>query len=249
MTEGSSVLAPMAPELSAKLPDLPEPSPVPPEVEAYRLFQEATELLKNASASAPLVLVLEDLQWADKGTCSLLQHLARRLAGSRLLVAISCREAELEPSHPLREALLQVRRESGFWELPLKGLRESEVRELITALAEHGVPQPLVLALHEETEGNPFFVQETLKHLMETEVLYQEEGRWTSKATTISDIGLPESVRDVMERRLSGLSEECRRLLQVGSVLGRRFSLSLAQRVAELEEEVTLRAVEEALAA
>ncbi|MGB6836092.1 MAG: hypothetical protein WBF66_00125, partial [Dehalococcoidia bacterium] len=205
--------------------------------------------LKNASTSAPLVLVLEDLQWADKGTCSLLQHLVRRLAGGRLLVAISCRETELEPSHPLREALPQVRRESGFWELPLKGLRESEVRELITALAEHGVPQPLVLALHQETEGNPFFVQETLKHLIETEVLYQEEGRWTTKATTISDIGLPESVRDVMERRLSGLSEECRRLLQVGSVLGRRFSLSLAQRVAELEEEVILRAVEEALVA
>ena len=249
VTEGSSVLAPLAPELRAKLPDLPEPPPVAAEAEAYRLFQEVTEFLKNASTSAPLVLVLEDLQWADKGTCSLLQHLARRLAGSRLLVAISCREAELEPSHPLRECLPHLRRESGFWELPLKGLRESEVRELVTVLAEHEVPQPLVLALHQETEGNPFFVQETLKHLIETEVLYQEEGRWVSKATTISDIGLPESVRDVMERRLAGLSQECRRLLQVGSVLGRRFSLSLAQRVAELDEEVVLRAVEEALAA
>jgi predicted ATPase/class 3 adenylate cyclase len=249
VTEGSSVLAPMAPELKVKLPDLPEPPPVAAEAEAYRLFQEVTEFLKKASTSAPLVLVLEDLQWADKGSCSLLQHLARRLAGSRLLVAISCREAELDPSHPLREALPHLRRESGFWELPLKGLRESEVRELITVLAEHEVPQPLVLALHQETEGNPFFIQETLKHLMETEALYQEEGRWTSKATTISDIGLPESVRDVMERRLAGLSEECRRLLQVGAVLGRRFSLSLAQRVAELDEELILRTVEEALAA
>src|SRR4030065_436518 len=62
------------------------------EAEAYRPFQEVTEFLKNASASAPLLLVLEDLQWADKGSCSLLQHLARRLAGGRLLVAISCRE-------------------------------------------------------------------------------------------------------------------------------------------------------------
>jgi class 3 adenylate cyclase len=249
VTEGSSVLAALAPELKAKLPDLPEPPPVAAEAEAYRLFQEVTEFLKNASTSAPLLLVLEDLQWADKGSCSLLQHLARRLAGARLLVAISCREAELEPSHPLREALPHLRRESGFWELPLKGLRESEVRELITVLAEQEVPQALVLALHQETEGNPFFVQETLKHLMETEVLYQEQGRWTSKATTISDIGLPESVREVMERRLAGLSEECRRLLQVAAVLGRRFSLSLAQRVAELDEEVVLRAVEEALAA
>jgi class 3 adenylate cyclase len=249
VTEGSSVLAPLAPELKAKLPDLPEPPPVAAEAEAYRLFQEATEFLKNASTSAPLLLVLEDLQWADKGSCSLLQHLARRLAGSRLLLAISCREAELEPSHPLREALPHLRRESGFWELPLKGLRESEVRELVTVLAEHEVPQALVLALHQETEGNPFFVQETLKHLMETEVLYREEGRWTSKATTISDIGLPESVREVMEHRLAGLSDGCRRLLQVGAVLGRRFSLSLAQRVADLDEEVVLRAVEEALAA
>jgi class 3 adenylate cyclase len=165
-----------------------------------------------------------------------------------MLVAISCREAELEAGHPLRECLPHLRRESGFWELPLKGLRQSEVKELITVLAEHDVPQPLVLALHRETEGNPFFVQETLKHLIETDVLYQEEGRWTSKAP-ISDIGLPESVREVMERRLAGLSEECRRLLQVGAVLGRRFSLSLAQRVAELDEEVVLRAVEEALAA
>jgi class 3 adenylate cyclase len=249
VTEGSSVLAPLAPELKAKLPDLPEPPPVAQEAEAYRLFQEVTEFLKNASTSAPLVLVLEDLQWADKGTCSLLQHLARRLAGGRLLVAISCREAELEPSHPLREGLPHLRRESGFWELPLKGLRESEVTELIAVLAEQEVPQPLVLALHQGTEGNPFFVQETLKHLIETEVLYQEEGQWTSKATTISDIGLPESVREVMERRLADLSEECRRLLQVGAVLGRRFSPSLAQRVAELDEEVVLRAVEEALAA
>jgi len=248
VTEGSSVLAPLAPELKAKLPDLPEPPPVAAEAEAYRLFQEVTEFLKNASTSAPLVLVLEDLQWADKGSCSLLQHLARRLAGSRLLLVISCREAELEPSHPLREALPHLRREGGFWELSLKGLRESEVKELVTVLAEQEVPRALVLALHQETEGNPFFVQETLKHLIETEVLYQEEGQWTSKAP-ISDIGLPESVRDVMERRLAGLSEECRRLLQVGAVLGRRFSLSLAQRVAELDEEVVLRAVEEALAA
>jgi len=248
VTEGSSVLAPLAPELKAKLPDLPEPPPVAAEAEAYRLFQEVTEFLKNASASAPLLLVLEDLQWADKGSCSLLQHLARRLAGARLLLTISCREAELEPSHPLREALPHLRRESGFWELPLKGLRESEVGELVSVLAEQEVPRALVLALHQETEGNPFFVQETLKHLIETEVLYQEEGQWTSKAP-ISDIGLPESVREVMERRLSGLSEECRRLLQVGAVLGRRFSLSLAQRVAELDEEVTLRSVEEALAA
>ncbi len=249
VTEGSLVLAPLVPELKAKLPDLSEPPPVAPEAEAYRLFLEATEFLKNVSTSAPLVLVLEDLQWADKGSCSLLQHMARRLAGSRLLVAISCREAELEPSHPLREALLQVRRESGFSELPLKGLRESEVKELITVLAEQELPQPLVLALHEETEGNPFFVQETLKHLIETEVLHREDGRWTSKATTISDIGLPESVREVMERRLAGLSEECRGLLQVGAVLGRRFSLSLAQRVTEFDEEMILRAVEEALAA
>jgi class 3 adenylate cyclase len=248
VTEGSSVLAPLAPGLKTKLPDLPEPPPVAAEAEAYRLFQEVTEFLKKASTSAPLLLVLEDLQWADKGSCSLLQHLARRLAGSRMLVAISCREAELEPSHPIREALPHLRRESGFWELPLKGLRESEVKELITVLAEHDVAQPLVLALHQETEGNPFFIQETLKHLIETEVLYQEEGRWTSKAA-ISDIGLPESVREVMERRLAGLSEDCRRLLQVGAVLGRRFSLSLAQRVADLDEEVILRAVEEALAA
>jgi class 3 adenylate cyclase len=248
VTEGSSVLAPLAPEMKSKLPDLPEPPPVAAEAEAYRLFQEVTEFLKNASTSAPLLLVLEDLQWADKGSCSLLQHLVRRLAGSRMLLAISCREAELEPSHPLREALPHLRRESGFWELPLKGLRESEVKELITVLAEHDVPQPLVLALHQETEGNPFFIQETLKHLIETEALYQEEGQWTSKAA-ISDIGLPESVRDVMERRLAGLSEECRRLLQVGAVLGRRFSLSLAQRVAELDEELILRTVEEALAA
>ena len=248
VTEGSSVLAALAPELKAKLPDLPEPPPVAAEAEAYRLFQEVTEFLKNASTSAPLVLVLEDLQWADKGSCSLLQHLARRLAGSRMLVAISCREAELDPSHPLRDGLMHLRRESGFWELPLKGLRESEVKELVTVLVEQEVPRALVLALHQETEGNPFFVQETLKHLIETEVLYQEEGRWTSKAP-ISDIGLPESVREVMERRLAGLSEECRRLLQMGAVLGRRFSLSLAQRVAELDEEVVLRAVEEALAA
>jgi class 3 adenylate cyclase len=249
VTEGSLVLAALAPEVKAKLPDLPEPPPVAAEAEAYRLFQEVTEFLKNASTSAPLVLVLEDLQWADKGSCSLLQHLVRRLAGSRMLVAISCREAELEPSHPIREALPHLRRESGFWELSLKGLRESEVRELITVLAEQEVPRPLVLALHQETEGNPFFVQETLKHLIETEALYQEEGRWVSRATTISDIGLPESVREVMERRLAGLSQECRRLLQVGAVLGRRFSLSLAQRVADLDEEAVLPAVEEALTA
>ena len=162
VTEGSSVLAPLAPELKAKLPDLPEPPPVAAGAEAYRLFQEVTEFLKNVSTSAPLVLVVEDLQWADRGSCSLLQHLARRLAGVRLLVAISCREAELETSHPLREALPHLRRESGFRELPLKGLQESEVTELVTVLAEHEVPQPLVLALHQETEGNPFFVQETL---------------------------------------------------------------------------------------
>ncbi|MEE8370113.1 MAG: protein kinase, partial [Dehalococcoidia bacterium] len=248
VSEGGSVLVPLAPGLKAKLPDLAEPPPVPPEAETFRLFQEVTEFFQNASTSAPLVLVLEDLQWADKGSCSLLQHLTRRLAGTRLLVVISCREAELEASHPLREALLHLRRESGFWELPLKGLRESEVRELITVLAEQEVPQPLLLALHEETEGNPFFLQESLKHLIETEVLYLEEGRWTSKATTISDIGLPSSIRDIVECRLAGLSGDGRHLLRVGSVLGRRFSFSMVCRVVDLDQEAVLRALEEALA-
>ena len=159
------------------------------------------------------MLVLDDMHWADKPTLLLLRHLLRSATPMRLLVLATYRDTDLDRIHPLAEVLADLRRQPGVDRLDLAGLDEAEVTELMDTAAGHDLDEPgveLARARHTETEGNPFFVGEVLRHLAESGAIVQRDGRWTSD-NTLDEVGIPEGIREVVGRRLSRLSDAVNR--------------------------------------
>jgi DNA-binding winged helix-turn-helix (wHTH) protein/tetratricopeptide (TPR) repeat protein len=244
-------LAKLVPEIRERIPKLPPPPAADPNGERIRLFDSVEAFLVNASKANPIMLHLEDLHWADKASLQLLQHLARRLKGSRLLVVGTYRDVELDRSRPLSGVLAELRHERLYQRVLLRGLSESEVKELIEAILQQqvagGSGEPFVRAIQHETEGNPFFIEEVLHHLLESGGLYRREGRWVTDPRAVAGMGVPENVREVIGRRLSRLSETAHRVLTAAAFLGREFEFEVLGRMSELEEEMMVPAIEEAL--
>ncbi len=237
----------LVPELNERVPGLPAPLRSDPETERYRLFDGVAAWLAAASAEEPVLLVLDDLQWAAKPTLMLLRHVVRA-AGGRVLVLGTYRDSELTHDHPLLEVVPDLRRQGGVERVSLTGLDGVGVTTLVEqasgrALDEAGLA--LARAIHQETEGNPFFVKEVLRHLVETGAVAQEEGSWTTRLP-VDQLGIPEGVRDVVGRRLARLSGSTNQVLRVAAVAGPEFELGVVQAAGDVSEETLLGAVEEA---
>jgi len=242
-------IAQVVPELRDRLPDLPAPPTLEPEQARFRLFDSISAFLKNASARQPLLLILDDLHWADEPSLLLLQFLARDLQGARLLVLGAYRDVEVDGTHTLSQVLGTLLGGGACERQLLGGLGHADVRKMVTAIGEQELPEPLVEAVYRHSEGNPFFILELLKHFV-------EEGkiRWQDGRPTISDLpgeqwGIPEGVHEVIRGRLSRLSHECRRVLSLASATTGRFSWELLSVVSEVDEDRLLDLLDEALAA
>src|SRR5262245_16200517 len=249
--EGAAEVAKLVPELLQRLPETPVASQLPAEQERHRLFESVCGLLFRAAAETPLVLVLDDLHWADRPTLLLLRHLLRHLGESALVVLGTYRDVDLDRRHPLSEMLAELRRERLYRRILLRGFSADEVRMLLEALARHELRAGelgLAAAMHRETEGNPFFIEEVVRHLVETGTLTRREGRWVGTAS-ISEIGIPEGIREVLGRRLARLSEAANRVLGHAAALGREFEFAVLGRMVGLDDDALLAAIEEALAA
>src|SRR5207244_7754816 len=144
--------------------ELPELAAIETEEARFKLFDAVVSFLRRAATTQPLVLFLDDLHWADKPSLLLLQFLTRELAGARIFVIGAYRDVDVQHGHPLADLLPSFRREHAFDRILLRGLPEADVRALVTALAGAGVPETFVRTVHRETEGNPFFIEETLRH-------------------------------------------------------------------------------------
>jgi tetratricopeptide (TPR) repeat protein len=216
-----------------------------PEEERYRLLQGVSEFLSNAANVQPMLVVLEDLHDADKGTLEMLTHVSRNLAGARLLIVGTYRDVEVDRSHPLSAALAELRRVSTYGRVLLRGLNADEVRRMLEAICGHAVPWSLAEAVHRQTEGNPLFVQEVVRYLVEEGLLARKEGDWRPTKDTPLEMSIPEGLRDVIGKRLSLLSPECNQLLAVASVVGREFALETLKAVAGIDEDVFVSALKE----
>ena len=223
-----------------------EPSePTDPEQDRYRLMQAVTSFLQNAASVQPLVIVLEDLHDADRGTLDMLTHVSRNLSGARLMLVATYRDVEVDRSHPLSSALAELRRIANFDRIGLRGLTADEVQRMVGSIAGHDVPWGISEAVYRQTEGNPLFVQEVLRYLDDQGFFARDAG--LSRPDIPPEMGLPEGLRDVIGKRLSGLSDRCNGVLSVAAVIGREFSLEVLQRVAGLDEEDLYVALEEAI--
>jgi tetratricopeptide (TPR) repeat protein len=244
---GAAQLARLIPELAAP-GERTDTAADDPQARRYLLFEGVSELLAGASATTPLLLVLDDLHWADRPTLQLLAHVARAPREARLLIVGTYRRSEVGPSHPLAELLADLRRDRLMESVALAGLDERAVGVLIAAQAGHEAPAALVRVIHEATDGNPFFVEEVLRHLIGTGVLFERDGRWASTLDA-GEIGVPEGVEAVLARRLGALSDACRATLAQAAVLGREFAFDTLSDMAGAGEDAVLGALEEALAA
>jgi DNA-binding NarL/FixJ family response regulator len=240
---GAAIVAELVPELRARLgglADLAPPPPLEPAAARFRLFDTLTTFLRTAASARPLVLILEDLHWADVPSLRLLEFLAGELRAAHLLVIGTYRDTELLADHPLSATLAALAREPATLRLTVPGLAEAEVAQLIAHLAGAPPLPQLVAALHHTTEGNPFFVTEIVRLLV-------AEGRL---ADPVDDAGwrleTPPSVREAVGQRLARLSVSCQRVLTIAAVVGREFSLRALGQVSELAGEGLLEVLEEA---
>lgn len=242
----SAELVRLVPSLGTRL-HLPEPVRADPETERYRLFEAVTAWLATVSADAPVVLFLDDLHWAARPTLLLLRHLVRHRDDHPVLVVATYRDTDLARGHPLSEALADLRREPDVHRIALRGLGEDEVVELVASAAGHELDGPgvqLAQEVHGETEGNPFFIGQVLRHLVETGAVQDVEGRWI--VSPHRAVGIPEGVREVIGKRLSQLAPETNDVLSVAAVIGREFDSALLVRASGLDGERVLDALEEA---
>lgn len=224
-----SELAPLIPELERLLPGIGPRLSDDPDTERNRLFEATTELLTNLSAREPVVIVLDDVHWARKPTLLLLRHLLKTTAHLQLLIVATYRDTDLDRTHPLSEMLADMRRQAGVERLMLHGLDERGVVDFLERTAGYELDAPglaLAAAVARETEGNPFFIGEVLRHLTESGTLVFRDGRWTTDLD-LSDLGIPEGVREVIGRRLSHLDATANEVLATAAVIGREFDLRL----------------------
>jgi tetratricopeptide (TPR) repeat protein len=243
---GAADVARIVSEIREKLKVKPRPKG-DPEEERYRLMQEVTSFLSNAANVQPLLVVLEDLHDADKGTLDMLTHISRHLAGTRLLLVGTYRDVEVDRSHPLSAALAELRRISSYGRILLRGLNADEVKRMLESITREEIPWGLAEAVHRQTEGNPLFVQEVVRYLAEEGLIAQKDGHWRPAKDTPLEMNIPEGLRDVIGKRLSLLSKECNQLLSVASVIGREFVIDTLRAVAGINEAVFVDALKEAV--
>ncbi len=236
---GASQLARFVPDLGARL-RLAEPELLPdPESDRFLLFEAVGGWLDAIAAQAPVMLILDDLHWADRSTLQLLAFLARRHGEHHLLILCTYRETDLARTHPLAETLADLRRERLVERVSLHGLDAETVAALIGAIGGQAPPAEFAALVHAETEGNPFFVEEVLVHLAESGALAREGDQWVL-TRPLDQLGVPEGVREVVGRRLTRLGATTNRALSVGAVVGREFDLDVVARVAELSADELL---------
>jgi DNA-binding SARP family transcriptional activator/tetratricopeptide (TPR) repeat protein len=240
-------LGPRAGELGILLPEFGPPpadriagglATIDGDAQRYRFFDAVAGLIGEIGADAPLVLIFDDLHWGDRPTLQLLHHLVRAPAPRRALFLGTFREPEVGVSHPLQELIGDLRREGTLRRITLGGLAESEVAELVEELAAEPASEGFVRALHGETEGNPFFIEEVVRHVRETAGDLAEE-------VALERAGVPDGVREVTARRLRRLGADARDTMVVASVIGREFDFDVLQAVAPVAGDALVAALEE----
>ena len=238
---GAADIAELVPELRQRFPDLPAAPPIPAEQARFRLFDSITTFLQHTSAAQALVVVLDDLHWADASSLQVLQFLARELRKSHLLLIGAYRDVELRRDHPLAQVLGELAREPLYQRVLLRGLDEADVRRFIEHAAGKAVNESLVAAVYQMTEGNPFFIGEIVRWLTAQGRLHEPAGD-----APVWNVILPQGVREAVGRRLSGLSQDCNEVLTLAAAIGREFSLAALAKLSGHERERLLELLDEA---
>jgi len=236
----------LVPELKQKFGAFPQSLPISPEHGRDRLFEAVSQFVTNISKEAPLLVVLDDLQWTDQSSLLLLHYLARGVYRESLLLFGAYRDTDVDDMHPLSPVLTELNRERLLRSLPLKRMSLDDVSEMIKRILEQDdVPREFCGLVYEKTRGNPFFVEEVIKSLQEEGIIYREENKW--KIKEVSRIEFPKTVKGVIKARISRLDDECQNVLTMASFVGNDFSFEALCGVTGFEEDKLLEVMEKIL--
>jgi predicted ATPase len=272
----SQAIEPLAPELAKLMPDLhrlfPEMAPpleLPPQLRQRFMFTNVRDFFARSSQFMPLVIFIDDLQWADQSTLQLTQHLAQQLADLPIFIIAAYRESEPSPTstrrgklHNLldrfrgqaREVLTpqaikvfldQLVSQRHARAIALHAFTHAEVHDVLAALGRPNPPPRLVRKFADHTGGNPFFVAELFRHVKEDGRLFDARQQWT-RDVDLEAVDLPASVRGVLERRMQRVSPATQNVLRAAAVIGREFEPDLLEEVADIAGDVLIAALDEA---
>jgi tetratricopeptide (TPR) repeat protein len=240
-------IAKLAPEIETRLGPFPERQELAPHEERLLFFDKVVQVFSNIARRQTLLFYADDLHWADRGTLWLLGHLLRQLRSERVLIVGSYRETELDRAHPLAKSLVDWNRERLITRIALRRFNERETGDQLGALLGERVSGEFAVAVHRETEGNPFFVEEVLKALIERGSVRRESGRW--RRCDMEQMLIPQSVKEAIGNRLDRVSQNCNEVLRVAAILGKVFTFEELAATAEQSEDVLLDALDEAAGA
>ncbi|TAK14706.1 MAG: hypothetical protein EPO32_00855 [Anaerolineae bacterium] len=223
----------LTPELRSSFPnlrdvdtgELPDPQQL---IESFVVF------INMLGQKAPLLLVLEDVHWADSGSLALLRHLARATRESQVMVLVNYREVEIHENRAFHDILLDFNRERLGHRVKLGRLDREQTRTMLGGMFREEITDEFLDGIYRETEGHPFFIEEVCKALVESGKLYFKYGSW--HRPSIRELGIPQSVQVTIQARLDQLSAEAQDLLRQAAILGREFDFRILQRAAGLDE-------------
>ncbi len=237
----------LAPELATGFPDIPPNPSLESLADQHRLFESLIVLFDILSNKIPLLLVIEDLQWADAGTLYFLRHLARRSRQTHLhlMILLTYREDEVEAAGSLSDILLDLTRERLATRLRLERFAREQIRAILEATFQQTISENLLDGILRVTEGNLFYIQEVCKALIEEGKLVRQDGSWVLTAS-LDELHLPESVRLTIQRRVNRLPAPAQETLRLAAMIGREFDFSTLLWASEQNEDILIEHLEEA---
>lgn len=244
LCEAATQIAKLAPEIETRLGPFPARQELAPHEERLLFFDAVAQVFSNFARRQSLLFYADDLHWADRGTLWLLGHLLRQLRNERVLIVGAYRETELDRAHPLAKSLVDWNRERLITRIALRRFNKTETGDQLDALLGEHVSGEFALAVHRETEGNPFFVEEVLKALIERGSVRREDGRWSR--CDMDELVIPQSVKEAIGNRLDRVSQNCNEVLRVSAILGKVFTFEELSSAAEQDEDTLLDALDEA---
>jgi tetratricopeptide (TPR) repeat protein len=237
----------IAPELRTDYPDIPPNPPLGPESEQRRLFENLVTFCKGLTQTNPLLLVIDDIHWADSGTLNMLLYLIRRTKEHPVMILATYREVELEEVGSFNEVLQDLIRKRLVTRMKLTRLERKGTQDMLEGIFAEEIAPGFLEDVHRETDGNPLFIEEICRALVESGKLYFEDGKWHHP--DIEEIDLPQGVRMAIQSRVNMLTDEIREVLHAASIIGREFDFPTLHKVTGVDEIALIDNLEEAIQA
>ncbi len=234
----------LTPDLRYRFPNISANPRLDPESEQQRLFENMVLACQQLSADSPLLLVVDDVHWADSGTVSMLHHVVRRTNNLPVMILATYREVELKESRPFNEMLLDLNRQRLGYRIKLERLDRETTGKLLKAIFDEEISSEFLDGIYRETNGNPFFIEEVCRALVENGGIYYESGEW--QRLSMEELEIPQGVQVAVESRLAKMPEEHQDVLRMASIIGREFSYDILAAALEVDEDIIIDCLEAA---